>query len=55
MAPAQVLAMYPDTTCFYKAFVHTQPSLNLTTPQGANDTRRVARSGPRSEPTLAPL
>ena len=25
----QVLALYPDTTCFYKAFVHTPPSENL--------------------------
>ena len=24
-----VLALYPDTTCFYKAFVHTPPSENL--------------------------
>ena len=27
-----VLALYPDTTCFYKAYVHTPPSASAANP-----------------------
>jgi len=32
-----VLALYPDTTCFYKAYVHTPPSQLETNAQGRRD------------------
>ena len=33
----QVLALYPDTTCFYRAYVHTPPSLNQPNSQQRRD------------------
>lgn len=36
-AGSTVLALYPDTTCFYKAYVHTPPSQLPPTPQQRHD------------------
>ena len=53
-----VLALYPDTTCFYRAYVHSSPSMTPPNAQGRRDYliefEDENESSGRSEPMRVP-